>query len=102
MSKHSASQRKRRLVLIATSSVGLLSAVSAYSADMPKKTTPVPDINFLEYLGSLETKDDNWTDALNADAVTTESADDQSSKQPTKTAPKAKKPEAATAMAESK
>lgn len=103
MGKLNSALRTRQLVLVATGSVGLLSTPYCYSADPPKKAAPLPDISFLEYLGSLETKDENWTDALNAEAVATDSADHGQQPKPiTKSTSKAKKPEAANAMAESK
>ena len=40
-------------------------AQAAHAADAPRKSPPAkqqPDIKFLEYLGTMEADDENWTD----------------------------------------
>jgi hypothetical protein len=48
-------------------------ALAAHSAEsQPKKSPPKPaqpDIQFLEYLGSVEADDENWTDVSAAEPV---------------------------------
>lgn len=49
----------------------LLCANLAFGADRgatkPPAKSPAPDLDFLEYLGTLESDDGNWTDVLNVD-----------------------------------
>ena len=41
---------------------------SAWTADSEAKTkSPPPDLDFLEYLGTLESDEDNWTDVMNVE-----------------------------------
>jgi len=45
-------------------------ALAAHAADRPaakQAKSPQPDLDFLEYLGTLENDEDNWTDVMTMD-----------------------------------
>lgn len=52
----------------------ILCANVAFGADKapakPAEKAPAPDLDFLEYLGTLESDDGNWTDVLNVELPT--------------------------------
>ena len=52
----------------------VLCANLAFGADRapakPAAKSPAPDLDFLEYLGTLESDDGNWTDVLNVELPT--------------------------------
>jgi hypothetical protein len=97
-------QRFAAIAMGAMSAASLLHVDLAYSADKPAKRAPVADVGFLEYLGTLESEEENWTDIANADAVTsnTAPANAQPAKQATKSTSAKPVTEAVTNVTESK
>ena len=46
--------------------VSVMTGATAYSAESQAKTKPpAPELDFLEYLGTLESDEENWTDVVN-------------------------------------
>ena len=90
--------RKHHIALLVAGAA--LHSITAHSAE-PSKRTAQPDIKFLEYLGSLEGNEENWTDVANAEALasSTPSAAKQSN---TQSKPDATKKTEATTVVESK